>query len=91
MSTAYGRDTVAFHFSWYRDQAKVDALLPKLEAALAPFDPRPHWGKTFAFTARDLEAKYPRMDEFRGLMAKLDPRGTFHNDFLRERILGQAD
>jgi xylitol oxidase len=77
MSPMYGRDTVALHFTWVRDQAAVEAALAVLEPALAPFDPRPHWGKVY------LEApRYPRGEDFRALVDRYDPRGTFANDWL---------
>ncbi len=82
MSTAYGRDSVAFHFTWLRDQAGVEAALPAIERALAPFDPRPHWGKLFGMTAAP-----PRLDEFRALVARWDARGVFRNAYL-DRVLG---
>ena len=42
LSPAYGRDSVAFHFTWRPDWPAVRALLPDVEAALEPFEPRPH-------------------------------------------------
>ena len=47
MSPQYGRDTVGIHFTWKREQEAVERLLVDIEAALAPFDARPHWGKLF--------------------------------------------
>jgi xylitol oxidase len=82
LSTAYGRDTVAFHFSWHKDQARVNALLPELEAHLAPFDIRPHWGKAFAMGGDRLRERYPKFDDFRELRQRLDPRGAFVTPFL---------
>jgi xylitol oxidase len=82
LSTAYGRDTVAFHFSWYLDQAKVDALLPKLEDRLAPFAPRPHWGKAFALPAEALAERWPRFRDFCALRRRMDPGGKFVNPYL---------
>jgi len=88
LSTCQGRDSVAFHFSWNPDQHRVDALLPKLEEVLAPFDARPHWGKAFAATARDLEPRYEKLPAFRELVQRLDPRVTFRNEYLERRVLG---
>ena len=39
ISPAYGRSSVAIHFTWRRDLPAVTAMLPAVEAALAPFDP----------------------------------------------------
>lgn len=88
LSTAFGADTICLHTSFRNDQAVVDRLLPIIEEALDPFAPRPHWGKVFAATASDLTPRYPRMLEFRDLVARLDPRGAFRSDFLERRVLG---
>jgi xylitol oxidase len=88
LSPAYGRATVAFHFTWRRDQPAVDALLPDIERALEPFEPRPHWGKRFAMGADVLRTRHPRWDDFLGLRAALDPDGRFRNDFLRRHLTG---
>jgi xylitol oxidase len=87
MSTAYGRETVAFHFSLKLDQQGVDNLLPRLEDVLAPFEPRPHWGKVFAARAADLAPRYEKVDDFRRLMQKYDPQGKFRNDYIERFIL----
>lgn len=84
MSTASGRDSVAFHFTWKLDRAGVDSVLPIVEGALAPFDPRPHWGKAFA-TVPTL----PRLDDFRDLVDRWDPSSTFRNVSLT-RLLGDS-
>lgn len=88
LSSAYGTDTVCLHFSWRNDPAAVDRVLPALEAALAPFSPRPHWGKLFLATASELEPRYERLPDFRRLAERLDPRGAFRNAFLERHVFG---
>ncbi len=85
LSTAYGRDTAAIHFTWYQDVPGVNAVLPELEAVLAPFAPRAHWGKVFALDAATLDSRYPRYDDFRQLRRRVDPRGAFISPFI-ERV-----
>ena len=46
---------------------------------------RPHWGKSFLATGRQLRPLYPRFDDFAALRARLDPRGLLLNPFL-ERV-----
>lgn len=87
LSTAYRRESVGLHFTWKPQQDDVAALLPDLEEALAPFDARPHWGKLFADRNRSLARLYPRMDDFRDLVARMDPRATFRNDYLTRHVL----
>ena len=47
----------ALHFTWQPDWEAVRAVLPVIEAALAPFEPRPHWGKLFD----DVAVRDPRL------------------------------
>ena len=88
MSPQYGRDTVALHFTWRRDQERVERALVELEAALAPFSARPHWGKLFVARAEAIAPLYERLEDFRSLVERLDPRGAFRNDWLEQRVLG---
>ncbi len=83
LSPCGGRDTVALHFTWIDDDALVDAAVRGLEAALAPFDARPHWGKVFVADPRE---HYPRLADFRELLDRHDPQRTFGNDFLRRHV-----
>jgi xylitol oxidase len=82
LSGAYGRDTVGLHLTWQLRQPEVEAVLPTIEEALAPFEARPHWGKLFADADRGLARLYPHWDDFRALVARTDPDGVFANDFL---------
>jgi alditol oxidase len=82
LSTAYGRDTVALHFTWVNDEPRVLAFLPTLEAALAPFGARPHWGKLTAMPPSTILERTPMWSEFAGLRRALDPSGTFLNPYV---------
>ena len=88
MSPEYGRDTVAIHFTWSPEPDGVRRTLARLEATLAPFDARPHWGKLFRADATAIAPLYERLGDFRALLERLDPRGVFRNDWLRDRVLG---
>lgn len=79
LSGAYGRDTIGIHFTWRRDEPAVRALVPTIEAALAPFDARPHWGKVFTADPVTIASRYPRWAEFVDLRERWDPRGVFRN------------
>jgi xylitol oxidase len=93
LSPAFGRDTVAIHFTWKREDA-VLAHLPLIDAALAPFDARPHWGKVYALgdggtgatDARSFDSLYPKLPQFRQLADALDPEGKFRNDYLQRTV-----
>lgn len=87
LSPAYQRPSLAIHFTWKNEPAKVLALLPRIERALAPFDARPHWGKVFTRTADQLTPLYERASDFAALVREFDPAGKFRNAYLN-RVLG---
>ncbi|MDH6115391.1 xylitol oxidase [Kitasatospora sp. MAP12-15] len=82
LSPAYGRDSVAFHFTWLPDTVAVADAVEAIEEALAPFGARPHWGKVFRTAPEVIRESYPRWDDFRRLLGEFDPAGTFRNDFV---------
>jgi len=88
MSPQYGQDTLAVHFTWLPDRAGVERALVEVEAVLAPFGARPHWGKLFLADASAIAPRYPRLPDFAALAARLDPRGVFANAWLHRHVLG---
>jgi xylitol oxidase len=87
LSPCYQRDTVAFHFTWVNDWPAVAPVLTGIEERLAPFAPRPHWGKLFTTSPAAVAARYPRMGGFYDLMRHYDPAGKFRNRLLDSYIL----
>ncbi|RLT45507.1 MAG: FAD-binding protein [Chloroflexi bacterium] len=86
MSTAYEQATIGIHFSLNNDWPSVRGLLPLIEKQLAPFQPRPHWGKLFTMPGEQIQARYPKLHEFRALAQAFDPQGKFRNDYLDATI-----
>lgn len=82
LSTAYARDSVAIHFTWKKEWDAVHDLMPLIEAALAPYEPRPHWGKLFTIVPAVLRERYPRLHDFHSLAKSMDPAGKFRNAFV---------
>jgi xylitol oxidase len=85
LSGAYQRDTLAIHFTWKKDDA-IYPVIEKVEAALRPFNYRPHWGKVFTADAQYLKSVYPKMSEFKALVEALDPSKKFENSFTRKVV-----
>lgn len=88
MSPCYQRDSVAIHFTLKQNTPEVMKLLPIIEAELAPFQVRPHWGKLFTITQTQLQKSYPRFEDFRALAKKYDSKGQFRNAYLDLNIYG---
>ena len=100
MSPCYHRDSVAIHFTWRQHLEKGEALLPGgltpevakvlpfIEEALEPFDPRPHLGKLFSMKSARFRKAYKNVALFREGMERYDPQGKFRNEFLDQFIVG---
>jgi xylitol oxidase len=82
MSPCYRQACVGIHFTWQKRWDDVQPLLPVIEEALAPFGARPHWGKLFAMTGKDIRSLYPKVAEFVALADKLDPNHKMKNELL---------
>ena len=87
MSPYYHRDSVGFHFTWKQDVPAVMKILPLIEARLALFDARPHWGKLFTISPQQIRSAYEKLPQFQQLLREYDPEGKFSNAYL-DTILG---
>jgi alditol oxidase len=81
LSPSYRQDCVAVHFTWIADTAAVLPVVTRAEQQLAPFAPRPHWGKVFTTAPEALRSRYQRLPDFLALMRRLDPSGKFRNAY----------
>jgi len=90
MSPAYKQDSVAIHFTWKPEWPEVSKLLPIIERELAPFNPRPHWGKLFSMRPVQLQSRYEKLPDFLALVKKFDPSGKFRNEFLNAAIFSAS-
>ena len=86
MSPCYQQPCVAFHFSFKPPLSALKQLLPGLEEALAPFHPRPHWGKVFTMPPATVQARYDKLASFRALLDAHDPGGKFRNAFVERNV-----
>lgn len=82
LAPSSGRQSVGLHFTFRRDAAAVAAAVSRIEEVLAPFDPRPHWGKVSGVSVERLLEAYPRLSDFAAVARDLDPTGRFRNAYL---------
>jgi xylitol oxidase len=90
MSPHHKRDSIGIHFTWHREPDAVRELCVEVERVLAPFSPRPHWGKAFEQGGGTLAGYYERLADFDALRRELDPRGAFVNAWLSQKLLSDA-
>lgn len=88
MSPFYKKPCIAFHFTWKQEWNEVQKLLPLVEEAIAPFNPRPHWGKLFTLKPNVLQSRIERLNDFKALIKKHDPAGKFRNEFIDINLFG---
>jgi len=86
MSPCYEQRCVTIHFTWKPDWPAVSKLLPVIEKELAPFNARPHWGKLFTTTPKELKSIYKKLPDFVQMSETYDPHGKFRNQFLDTNI-----
>jgi xylitol oxidase len=82
LSPCHGRATAGLHFTWNDDDERVQRAVAELERVLAPYDPRPHWGKVFRTSRDEIAGHYPKLADFRALIDRFDPERKFGNAFL---------
>ncbi|MFK4247614.1 FAD-binding protein [Micromonospora chokoriensis] len=82
LSPNHRRDSFVVHFTWIDDTAAVLPVVAAVEERLAPFAPRPHWGKVFVTDPAELASRYPHYADFTTLLTDLDPKNKFQTDEL---------
>jgi alditol oxidase len=82
LSAATGRDSAGLHFTWISDVAAVLPVVGAVEAVLAEFAARPHWGKVFTTPAERIAQLWPHLPDFVAAARAADPGGKFRNAFL---------
>ena len=82
LSPQHGTDTVVISVSG-TPGTDYWGYLRSVDALLAGFGARVHWGKLHFLTPERLHELYPRADDFIAIRRELDPQGMFLNDHLR--------
>ncbi|WP_147204246.1 FAD-binding protein [Segetibacter aerophilus] len=88
MSPCRNQASVAIHFTWKQEWDAVKKLLPIIEQELSPYNARPHWGKLFTMSPKVLASRYEKLEDFKKIAMKYDPKGKMRNEFLNTNIFG---
>ena len=86
LSPAHDRDTCYIAVHQYHGIA-WESYFRSVETIMDSYGGRPHWGKRHFQTAATLADRYPRFEDFLAARNRLDPEGTFRNQYL-DRVLG---
>ena len=85
LSTGHSRTNGWIAVHQYRG-APYESYFQGVEAIMNDYDGRPHWGKLHYQRASTLRDRYPEWGAFHAARARLDPDGTFANDYT-DRVL----
>ena len=83
LSTAYQRAVATISVHQAIDQPD-EPFFRACEMVFREFDGRPHWGKVNYFSRTDFARQIPRWNEWWTERNRVDPTGTFLNDYLAE-------
>ncbi len=61
----------------------LETYFREFEAMCIELGGRPHWGKEFTATSKQLRSLFPLFDRFDAIRRELDPEGMFENAFVR--------
>jgi len=86
LSPSFERDVFYIAVHQYRGM-EWRPYFEAVQAIMAEYGGRPHWGKRHMLARDELASRYPRYDEFLAVRDRLDPGRTFANDYA-ERCLG---
>ncbi|MBB0245124.1 FAD-binding protein [Streptomyces alkaliphilus] len=89
ISTCEGRPTMTIALL-QNNTLPHDEYFGDLEPILRDFGGRPHWGKKHSLRAADLRPLYPGWDTFNEVRRRLDPKGVFLNDHLRDLLIEEG-
>lgn len=81
MSPASGRDS-CYLGAYVSSVDWAVHYFSDFETLMHDYAGRPHWGKTFTRTARQIRALYPGYDGFDRIRRACDPAGVFRNRFV---------
>jgi L-gulonolactone oxidase len=86
LSPAHARDSAYVAVHVYEGMS-YDAPFREVEAVMAEWGGRPHWGKRSFLSAAELAPRYPRWADFAAIRERLDPAGRFVNAWARQTLL----
>ena len=86
LSPAHARDSAYVAVHVYEGMS-YDAPFREVEAVMAEWGGRPHWGKRSFLSAAELAPRYPRWADFAAIRERLDPDGRFVNAWARQTLL----
>ncbi|OBZ89695.1 L-gulonolactone oxidase [Choanephora cucurbitarum] len=93
MSPAYGRKTCYIGVIMYRPYGKpvpYKKYWKGYEDIMREYNGRPHWAKAHGQGIKELEASFPKFQDFLRVRQQVDPQGMFLNNYLRRHVVPES-
>ncbi|KAF8531209.1 D-arabinono-1,4-lactone oxidase-domain-containing protein [Gautieria morchelliformis] len=90
LSPGYKRRTCWIGIAQYKPYGFVvphRKMFSRYEAIVGRHGGRPHWAKEHALGVEELRTHYERLDDFLGVVRRVDPVGMFTNEYVRRHLL----
>lgn len=82
LSPCFERESAYIAVHMFRTR-KYEDYFKKVEAIVAKYNGRPHWGKRHFLKASDFEKRYPKWEVFHNYRKEMDPKGVFLSPYLK--------
>lgn len=82
LSPSFERDSAYIAVHMYKGM-EFSEYFDDVEEIFTAYEGRPHWGKMHTLQRGQLEALYPKLNDFLEVRERLDPQGLFLNEYLR--------
>ncbi|KAK8858782.1 hypothetical protein IAR55_003012 [Kwoniella newhampshirensis] len=92
LSPSYGRETCWIGVVTYRPyglSVPYRAFHSRFASLLSSHGGRPHWAKQHTLRPKQIEALYPKFNDFVDLINKVDPEGVMRSEYVRRHIEGE--
>ncbi|WVW84910.1 hypothetical protein I302_106946 [Kwoniella bestiolae CBS 10118] len=92
LSPSYGRETCWIGVVTYRPYGLAvpyRKFHEKFASLLASHGGRPHWAKQHSLRPKDLEAIYPKFNDFKSVLQRVDPNAIMRSENVRRHIDGE--
>ncbi|OCF44373.1 D-arabinono-1,4-lactone oxidase [Kwoniella heveanensis CBS 569] len=92
LSPSYGRETCWIGVVTYRPYGLAvpyRKFHEKFASIIASYGGRPHWAKQHTLRPKDLEALYPKFNDFKDVLHRVDPNAIMRSENVRRHIDGE--
>lgn len=86
ISPFYQQDSLSISIHQYIKQDYKE-IFSEIEPIFKRYGGRPHWGKLHSLKAKQLQALYPKWEDFQTLRKQLDPTQKFLNPYLEKLFI----